>query len=58
MNLEDNNNNNIEYTFYVGDKRYSGTIILENDTHYIINDKVKNKKFHLPKVNTVLEVIE
>ena len=49
---------NTEYVFYVEDKRYSGTIVLENDTHYIIKDKVKQKIFHLPKVNTVLEVIQ
>ena len=46
-----------EYIFYLGDKRYSGDILQETDTHYIIWDKVKGKEFHLPKANTVLEVI-
>ncbi len=47
---------NKTYVFYTGDKRYTGEIIHETDSHYIIWDTVKNKEYHLPKANTVVEV--
>ena len=46
-----------KYIFYVGDKRYTGTIKSETTTHYIIHDMVKDKEFQLPKSMTVLELV-
>lgn len=43
--------------FFVGTFHYSGYIVKETKTHYIIFDTFKKKEFKLPINNTIIEEI-
>jgi len=56
MNEDNENklNHDKEYIFFYKAFRYSGKIISESETHFIIND-YKEGEIHLPKSETLIK---